>query len=53
MTVAACNAKGEGDVVKLVRDAGRLRQSGWGTEVAKIREARVFRGCLGQRIIVV
>jgi hypothetical protein len=26
MTAAACNAKREGDVLKVVRDAGRLRQ---------------------------
>jgi hypothetical protein len=49
MIVATCNANREGDVVKLVRDAGRLRQSGWGSKVAKIREARGFRGCSGQR----
>jgi hypothetical protein len=26
MTIVACNAKKEGDMLKLVRDAGKLRQ---------------------------
>jgi hypothetical protein len=41
------DAKREGDVVKLVRDAGRLRQSGWWSKVPEIRWARRFRGTLG------